>query len=704
MSLLVERRDFFKILTVSSAAAVTTACGDPTDTLIPLLIPDQDLAPGEESWHPAVCGECSAGCGTVVRVMRGTRVIEQTSADGKSKEKVRQRLAAIKKIEGNPLDPVSGGRLCARGQAVVQALYHPDRLQGPMKRTGQRGEAKFAPISWKDAMEEAKAAVAKAGTSVVALTGPQIGTRSLSLQKFLKAVGASEAVVCTVADHPVERKAAERVFGWKGLPLFDLANATSAIGVGADFLGGWASPVYYARQFGAFRQGRRGLRGHLVQAESRFSITAGAADRWLPLKPGTELQFLLALGAMLVDSAGSKALPKPVLEAFRTADVKALLEACGLEERRVRPLVAEFAKSERPLVLPGASTVHSNSVDAVAAGYYLNVLLGNVDKAGGMLAPVSTAEAESRPVMEALAGAKAILVEGANPAYTLPTSAGAMKAFAAAETVISFSAFLDDTAAWADLILPASHYLEAETALAPPVSPRPGFSIGVPFIRTLHDTKPFEQILGQLADFTPVTAKDLAGEAWDTAQKDGGAWHDAPAHKAAVITGSVELRTAEFAGDAAKFPLLFQPYLSLQFHDGSGANLPWMQELPDPASSTMWGLPVEIDPKTASALGIHNGDRVKVQSAEGSLEAQAYVHPAAVPGVVSMGIGGGHTHYTRYAAGRGANPLSILAAVWEKSTSALATGATRVQLSRLAEGQLIQYSDRDREEKANTER
>ena len=69
-----------------------------------------------------------------------------------------------------------------------------------------------------------------------------------------------------------------------------------------------------------------------------------------------------------------------------------------------------------------------------------------------------------------------------------------------------------------------------------------------------------------------------------------------------------------------------------------------------------------------------------------------------------MGIGGGHTHYTRYAAGRGANPLSILAAVWEKSTSALATGATRVQLSRLAEGQLIQYSDRDREEKANTER
>ena len=48
----------------------------------------------------------------------------------------RQRIAAIKKMEGNPLDPITGGRLCARGQASVQALYHPDRLRGPMKRTG----------------------------------------------------------------------------------------------------------------------------------------------------------------------------------------------------------------------------------------------------------------------------------------------------------------------------------------------------------------------------------------------------------------------------------------------------------------------------------------------------------------------------------------------------------------------------------------
>jgi len=100
-------------------------------------------------------------------------------------------------------------------------------------------------------------------------------------------MGAPAPVVCSLADCAVERAAAEMAFGWKGLPVYDLAHARHVLGVGADFLGGWASPVYYSRQFGAFRQGRPEVRGYLVQAESRLSITAAAADRWLPLRPGS---------------------------------------------------------------------------------------------------------------------------------------------------------------------------------------------------------------------------------------------------------------------------------------------------------------------------------------------------------------------------------------------------------------------------------
>jgi hypothetical protein len=75
------------------------------------------------------------------------------------------------------------------------------------------------------------------------------------------------------------------------------------------------------------------------------------------------------------------------------------------------------------------------------------------------------------------------------------------------------------------------------------------------------------------------------------------------------------------------------------------------------------------------------------------------VHPAAVPGVVSMAIGAGHSHYTRYASGQGSNPLSILAPMFEEATGALITGGTRVKLTRLGPGRLIQYSVKDREER-----
>ena len=60
-----DRRNFFKILSASSAAL--GACGGKADKAIPLLVPEHEIVPGEEQWHPAVCAGCGAGCGTVVR-------------------------------------------------------------------------------------------------------------------------------------------------------------------------------------------------------------------------------------------------------------------------------------------------------------------------------------------------------------------------------------------------------------------------------------------------------------------------------------------------------------------------------------------------------------------------------------------------------------------------------------------------------------
>src|SRR5580693_2585057 len=150
-----DRRNFFRILSATSAGAVA-GCGSKADRLIPLLVPEHEIVPGEEQWHPSVCTECSAGCGTIVRVMEAERIVERNG------EKLRERIAAVKKIEGNPLDPVSGGRLCARGQASLQSLYNPDRVSEPLRRTGARGSASFAPVSWDDAIATLTEKLAKA--------------------------------------------------------------------------------------------------------------------------------------------------------------------------------------------------------------------------------------------------------------------------------------------------------------------------------------------------------------------------------------------------------------------------------------------------------------------------------------------------------------------------------------------------------------
>src|SRR5215831_14513664 len=176
-----DRRNFFRILSATSAGALT-GCGNKAAKLMPMLVPEHEIVPGEEQWHPAVCTECAAGCGTIVRVMEGVRTVERNGA------KFQERIAAVKKIEGNPLDPVSGGHLCARGQASVQSLYHPDRLRGPMKRAGDRGSGQIAATSWDEALASAAEKIGKAHAAdparIVFLTGPGSGTRSLAIERF----------------------------------------------------------------------------------------------------------------------------------------------------------------------------------------------------------------------------------------------------------------------------------------------------------------------------------------------------------------------------------------------------------------------------------------------------------------------------------------------------------------------------------------
>jgi Molydopterin dinucleotide binding domain len=200
------------------------------------------------------------------------------------------------------------------------------------------------------------------------------------------------------------------------------------------------------------------------------------------------------------------------------------------------------------------------------------------------------------------------------------------------------------------------------------VAPQQTVSIGTPFIRPLYDTRAVEKTLGDVAkklnvEYRAATVKDeWAGVAGTPAAK--------PLSPLPALSAPPSFRADD---------LVFQAYPSLQFGDGSTPAVPWLHELPDPASSAIWGLPVEIDPQTAARYGIATGDNVRVESPHAGIEAPAYVHPGAVPGVLSMAIGGG----------RGPNPLTLL------------DGApfTRVRVARVGPSRsFIQFAAPDREE------
>ena len=115
--------------------------------------------------------------------------------------------------------------------------------------------------------------------------------------------------------------------------------------------------------------------------------------------------------------------------------------------------------------------------------------------------------------------------------------------------------------------------------------------------------------------------------------------------------------------------------------------------MPDPISTAMWSVWVEINPQTAGRLGIGDGDVVEIASAHGTVRAPALHSPGIAPDVLAMPVGQGHETFTRYASGRGSNPVKVLAPSVEPETGALAWAATRVKITRVgeADGGLIRF-------------
>ena len=155
------------------------------------------------------------------------------------------------------------------------------------------------------------------------------------------------------------------------------------------------------------------------------------------------------------------------------------------------------------------------------------------------------------------------------------------------------------------------------------------------------------------------------GGEMEKALQRGGLFGESPPARSSPRASAVALpKPAErpVGGDPKAFPLALHLYPSIAFYDGRGANLPWLQEMPDAISTAVWRNWVEVNPKTAEGLGLAEGDGVTVTSPAGKITAHVAFNPGIAPDVAAMPLGQGHTRYGKYANGRGENPITLLPA------------------------------------------
>ena len=527
----INRRDFLKM---GGGAGVAVALGGGFWKWSQFPALEKPNEPGVERWIPTVCGQCMGGCGILVRVIDGWAV----------------------NIVGNPLHPVNRGTLCPKGIAGLQGLYDPDRIRSPLKRVGSRGEGRWQPISWDEALQIVTTSLKTLRQKgephrLVVLGGKYRGLMRSLWERFLEAFGSPNYV-----DNQFHWEATpnEGIFLTQGIystPAYDLENVQCLLSFGSALLESFWSPVQALKAYGYFRRGRTGQRGKLIQIEPRLSVTAIKADEWIPIEPGTEGIMALGIAHMMI----KEGLYKKEFVANHTFGFESWTDANGREHLGFKDyILSEYEpgtvskKTGVPIdtIIRLARDFASNP-PSLAMGYRdrpfhqmavaaLNGLMGSIDGSGGVLIPKDIPYQLFPPLKkdliskrgwdrERIDGGKGhrmgnhrpalfakntlsgkpykpevLFLYYTNPLFSSPNPDLFVKALAEIPLIVSFSPYMDDTTQFADLILPDD--IPLERWQDDPLFLNNGFSIlGIrqPVVQPLYQTRSTGDVLLHIA-------------------------------------------------------------------------------------------------------------------------------------------------------------------------------------------------------------
>ncbi len=617
------------------------------------------------------------------------------------------------KIEGNPRDPNSRGRLCALGHAGINRLYDPDRVLAPMKRAGKRGEGKWTQISWEDAYklldERFQDVQARQPDSLVLHTGTE-ATAMLG-RRLVAAVG-SRAFIDEASIQDASREAANRAVLGAPSEVTDIGRARYILNFGGNPYENHPAYLPFVQRLVDARMG--GAR--LVTLDPRLSFTAGRSDEWLPLVPGTDGIIALAMANVILQQnlhdrqflakwadIGEKELTAQL--ARHTPESAAA--ASGIAPETVRRIATEFA-SVRPAVAVSGGGVsrQTGGVDSQRAVLLLNALVGAIGTPGGYAPASSVSFAEPDPVpaetfstsealqfvQEFLNGNRRVsmyMTAMANPAYSWPGAETYRQALLDESRVpylVALDTNLTETSSLADLFLPAATYLESWGLESPPAQELvPYAALRQPIVRARGDSLSVDDVIltmgtrlsGQAAQFFPFptvesfVSKTISkvpglGEPGLALLKEQGAWYDTgkspqylpPGGTLATPSGKLRLSSIADARD------LFGTEQAAPVSVGRGDNgeLTLVTYRPNvhsgDYSANCWWL-AEISHENsllmhstaAQQRGIKEGQRVRLTSQAGSLEVAVSITQGIHPDVVAIALGFGHSALGRVAMG-----------------------------------------------------
>ena len=495
-----------------------------------------DFRKHQETIRTGVCGMCPAGCGIRVRLVDGVPV----------------------RITGNADCPISEGGLCPRGQMGLELHFNPDRLAGPLERSGSGDTAQWKSITWDEGLNKLREEIVAAqasqessrekSTAIMALCPDERSLRTESFARALEKLGSADGLIPINSQRDnATLTALQRMCGYTDWPVYDLERSDLLIVFDTPLFSGWGNSTSTARMYGDFRRGQE-RRGHMIFVGSRRGQEGRVADEYIEVNPYTSATLALGLAHVLLREglynssfvkehcAGFADYRDVVLAKYTTDYVS---DQTGVPIETINTLARRIAASERPLAL-GERRPQGSHVAEQMAYVALNAILGSVGVRGGLVLqenlPLNTVRKAKSTVTdnsssksliasrvsEALHNKnllpEVLLIDRVNCGLLSTTVPGWDEFIQQIPFVVSFSAYPDAGAQLADMVLPDVDFLErAQDVAGAPSIENPSFGVTDPVVKPLTNGKDTTHVL---MNFLSEEFLKTGAISWSDAEKE----------------------------------------------------------------------------------------------------------------------------------------------------------------------------------------